>query len=521
MFLAEQEGFGREAVVKIAHARLLGGRDEEVVRSRFAAELKAATQVNHANVVTLFTAGETADGLPAIAMEYVPGVTLESLLETRAGKLPPAFLHRVFAQFGSAVAAFHHASVIHRDLSPSNIIVGDDERGDLILKVLDFGVAKMGSDPGRTSVVGTPRYMAPEQVVGASEAASDIYALGAILWWALTGTEFQSGVQTLEDVTEARLMGAKPAQLRRQMPDAPLELAALLADLLAFETTQRPTATEFCERWSACRPLLVEDDAPAERSVTLTPSQTSSARPRTARDPLLDCVIFETDHVRAGLLNGFLTQHKCRPRTVSVAEANSALASRPDVVFVSSDLPGAAAGPLLNRVRVDAPGTVVVALISTERQRTAMIRAGADYAFRVPSDLPHLVEYLEEARRDRPAEGVVTTPYAAAPSSTPVLSTWKIESFVGDAPEILADIADALEERHAARARQACDLLRERALEMGRSELAQLSTACAAFADQGDFTTASGFVDQLETEYAAVFQRLINLHADSTTEANR
>ncbi len=514
VFLAEQEGFGREAVLKIAHARLLGGRDEELVRNRFAAELRAATQVNHPNVVTLFTAGETSDGLPAIAMEYVPGVTLESLLDTRAGQLDPSFLHQVFSQLISAVAAFHQASVIHRDLSPSNIIVGDDDRGEMVVKVLDFGVAKMGHDPGRSSVVGTPRYMAPEQVVGATSPASDIYAVGAILWWALTGQEFQGEIQTLEDVTEARLMGAKAVDIRRSAPNTSSEIAALLAELLAFEPTDRPTAAEFQERWKACRASLPEASALPRPSETIPPRLASSHR--TARAPGLDCLIFDTDHVRVGLLRGFLTQQDCRPRQAAVADASATLSARPDVVLISNDLPGGAATGLLHRARTDAPGALIVALIGTERQRTAMIRAGADCALRIPNDLPHLVEFLDDARRDDGWESAGTAPHPApfpVQAPAPTISPAMVESFMGDAPELLAEMAEALELQHAGRALQAGEQLRLRALELGHAQLAHLSTTCVAFADNGDFQAATGFIDELQNEYASVFQQLISHRA--------
>ena len=516
VFLADQEGFNREAVVKIAHANLVESRDGDLVRSRFAAELQAATRVNHPNVVTLFTAGETSDGLPAIAMEYVPGAPLEDILDQRAGELPAVFVHDIFAQLGSAVAAFHRASVIHRDLSPGNVIVGDGEDGSIVVKVLDFGVAKMGEDRGRSSVVGTPRYMAPEQVVGSSGPGSDVYALGAMLWWALSGQEFQSEVRTLEDVTEARLMGAKkPADIRNLAPDIPFEVAQLLQDLLAFEISHRPSATEFCDRWAACRSALEVDSPSAKRSVTIPPPR---AEQRTHRSDQLECVAFETDHVRLGVLQGFLTLHRCQIRSVEVAAISTALAPRPDVVFVSGELPGGASVSVLGRARKDAPGALLVALISTERQRTAMIRAGADYALRVPSDLPHLVEYLDEVRRGTYASDVPQTAEALPPPPPPAPprrdpSPLMIETFMGEAPELIADIGDGISRREVDATCHACDQLRHRAMMLDTPELARLANACAAFVADGDFQTATGYMEELEQAYATVFRQLMSLHA--------
>ncbi len=522
VFLADQEGFDREAVVKIAHARLLAGRDEAQVRGRFAAELRAATRVNHPNVVTLFTAGDTADGLPAIAMEYVPGTTLEALLDQRAGNLPPGFLHDVFSQLGRAVAAFHRASVTHRDLSPTNVIVGDDEHGDLVVKVLDFGAAAM--EHGRTSIVGTPRYMAPEQVVGASSGASDVYALGAMIWWAFSGQEFHSSVVTLEDVTEARLMGSARVELQKVAPATPPKVAELVNDMLAFDTNSRPSAQDFCERWDALSATFnARTEAPPNRSVTLPP-EAPAPLSRTVRPRTLACVVFEPDHVRAGLLSGFLQRCDCTIIGTSVHDSLAALHARPDVVFVSAHLPGGAAEPIIGQAKADFPGVLVVAIISTERERSSLIRAGADVALRLPGDLPHLREHLEEARQAG-VSGSATLPVVGPPPDTTAAEQGPdaalIETFLGEAPELIADICEAIERKHSELARAACDRLRNRALALGGNQLARLSNACAAFADHGDFTTAAGFKDELETEYGVVFQRLMNLHAQCQPEAQR
>lgn len=507
VFLAEQEGFNRDAVIKIAHARLVGGRHEELVRSRFADELRAATRVNHPNVITLFTAGETSDGLPAIAMEYVPGPTLEELLEQRAGALDPVFLHDVFSQFGNAVSAFHRASVTHRDLSPTNIVVGNDVDGELTLKVLDFGVAKTGVDRGRASVVGTPRYMAPEQVVGASGPESDIYALGAILWWALCGEEFQSEVRTLEDVTEARLMGAKETDIRDVAPEIPEAVADLVREMLSFEASHRPSAAEFYERWEDCRAVLVTS-LPAARGAATTPPANARS---TQRLEVLDCVCVESDHIGIGMLRGFLEGQHCRLQVLPLDGSFEGLSSRPDVVFLSARLPGGATIPLLHRARTDFPGATLVVMISTERERTAMIQAGADYAIRVPTDLPHLIEHLDEIRGQATRSAAPTTvgPAIAGPAHPTPFPVDPVESFFGEAPELIADIGQSIDSHDAQLACSACASLGVRAEELGSRELTAATKALAAFAEIGDFATAAGFKDQIEHQYGVLFRRLM------------
>lgn len=186
-YRAEQLGFDRDVVVKIAHADLLDSRDGELVRRRFEDELRAATRVEHPNLVTLYTAGETSDGLPAIAMELVTGDVLEDLLLAYPGGLPATLLVPAFTQLASALAALHAADVVHRDLSPRNIMFDTSSERLPRLKVLDFGVARLRGRPRHTvGAVGTPRYMAPEQLYGeVADARADQFAFAVSLYEAL------------------------------------------------------------------------------------------------------------------------------------------------------------------------------------------------------------------------------------------------------------------------------------------------------------------------------------------------
>lgn len=249
-YLATQLGFDRQAVVKIAHAELLDTRDAEVVRRRFADELRAATRVTHENLVTLYTAGETAEGLPAIAMELVPGDPLEDLLIVHPAGLPYEIVEPAFTQLASALAALHAAGVVHRDLSPRNVMIDAPPGHPPRLKVLDFGVAMLRGRPRHTvGAVGTPRYMAPEQVIGRAVPASDVFAMGAMLWWALTGQEYRSDALTLEDLQVHELEGRGHVDPRTIAPDLPASIAELLGDMLAYSEHERPTAEELVLVW--------------------------------------------------------------------------------------------------------------------------------------------------------------------------------------------------------------------------------------------------------------------------------
>jgi serine/threonine-protein kinase len=165
--------------------------------ARFRRELEIHKRLNHPNIVTLYDAGWLQNERPYLAMEYLEGASLENLLDNR-GYLEARHIVSIAEGTAAGLAALHSAGFVHRDLKPSNIFIGRSAgEGRLIVKLIDFGLAKglknqidVGVDDitlgGR--VCGTPRYMAPEQVLGrGAEPASDIYSLGAVMWEMLCG----------------------------------------------------------------------------------------------------------------------------------------------------------------------------------------------------------------------------------------------------------------------------------------------------------------------------------------------
>jgi serine/threonine protein kinase len=172
----------RIVALKIIRPALAQRRE---VLERFRREFQAARQILHPNVVRLFELG-TADGLKFMSMQYVEGQTLDVLLKEHA-KLPPENAAMLVRQVGEGLAAAHAKNVVHRDVSPRNIIV--DRHGSVV--IMDFGVACALDFPSLTrpgELMGTPEYMSPEQVFGEKvDARADLYAMGLILYELLTG----------------------------------------------------------------------------------------------------------------------------------------------------------------------------------------------------------------------------------------------------------------------------------------------------------------------------------------------
>jgi eukaryotic-like serine/threonine-protein kinase len=182
VYLARDQLLGRQVAVKLLHHRF--AEDQEFVE-RFRREASSAAGLSHPNVVAIFDRGEW-DGTYYIAMEYLPGRSLKAVVREQ-GPLEPVAAIDIVIQILQAARFAHRRGVIHRDLKPHNVILDEEGRA----KVTDFGIARAGaSDMTLTgSIMGTAQYLSPEQAQGhAVSAASDIYAVGIVLYELLTGT---------------------------------------------------------------------------------------------------------------------------------------------------------------------------------------------------------------------------------------------------------------------------------------------------------------------------------------------
>jgi len=211
-------------------------------RRRFIQEAKAASALNHPNIITVY---EIADweGADFIAMEFIEGRTLGSLAEA-----PPDVptLLPIFRQVAEAVAVAHAAGIVHRDLKPDNVML----RPDGYVKVLDFGLARLARraaespDDTATSpgmVLGTARYMSPEQARGeAAEAPSDVFSLGVVFYELATGTHPFSAVTAGSTIWA--ILSQNPSPPSRTNPEVPTVLDDLILRMVAKEPVLRPTA---------------------------------------------------------------------------------------------------------------------------------------------------------------------------------------------------------------------------------------------------------------------------------------
>lgn len=162
---------------------------------RFKREAKAASELNHPNIVQVYEFGTTEDGSCYIVMELIIGITLRRIIR-RKGPISGKNAKQVFLQVADALAHAHDSGLVHRDLKPSNIIIVNNGEENQQVKIVDFGLARHIDAAKQAEekvtlegyVVGTPAYMSPEQCLGQSiDPRSDIYSLGCVMFRALTG----------------------------------------------------------------------------------------------------------------------------------------------------------------------------------------------------------------------------------------------------------------------------------------------------------------------------------------------
>ncbi|AKJ00062.1 Hypothetical protein AA314_01688 [Archangium gephyra] len=288
---------GKRVAVKVLRPELAAA-EEQV--ARLLAEARAVNAIRHRGIVDIFGFGQVPDGRQYIIMEYLEGVALDAHL-TEKGRLPVPEALDILDEVLSALGAAHGAGVVHRDLKPSNIFLVKQPDGSRYVKLLDFGLAKMGLPTGRTAqtrtdmVVGTPEYMAPEQARGQPVGPmTDLYALGVVAFEMVTGRLPFTGTSPVDLLMKH--VDARPPRPSEFVPELPAALDAFILQMLTKDPEARPGSAEQLRRQlqrlrdtltqQAARPTVPEPPARRATPEALAPAEPVKPEPAPTPEPV-------------------------------------------------------------------------------------------------------------------------------------------------------------------------------------------------------------------------------------------
>ncbi len=242
VYLARHALLRRPTAVKILKG---GSGDDDDIR-RFEREVQLASELTHPHTIEIYDYGRTADGVFYYAMEYLPGISLTELV-SMTGPIPAPRTVHVLIQICGALKEAHGVGLVHRDIKPQNIILCNRGGEADFAKLVDFGLVKQISGADSTQVtqptvaVGTPLYMAPEALTDPCniDARSDIYALGAVAFFMLTGREIFTGESRM-DLFNRVMNDPPPRPAEQQDLAVPEELDRLVVDCLQKDRERRP-----------------------------------------------------------------------------------------------------------------------------------------------------------------------------------------------------------------------------------------------------------------------------------------
>lgn len=279
VFFARHEGTGRGAAVKI----LQTGLPENIIAARrLEQEARTIARIDNPHVVRMYDAGRTSDGLPWFAMEYLEGESLGRVF-TRHGRLPLPRMLDIVRQMLAGLAQAHALEIVHRDLKPDNVFLVRRDDGADFVKMLDFGIAKLlAPEPNKVEsvagvVLGTPEYLSPEVAMDVDVSpASDIYALGVVMFEGLTGRLPFTG-RTPTAIAEQHCFDPPPRP-RSLVSDLPVAIEEIILRCLAKDPGERyrdaaALDTALARLQSNTSPL------PTIERVTSEPPQAGSAVP--------------------------------------------------------------------------------------------------------------------------------------------------------------------------------------------------------------------------------------------------
>ena len=270
----------RPAAIKL----LLKDRASEADLVRFEREVQLTSRLVHPNTISIFDYGRTAEGVFYYVMEYLDGLDLQSLVD-QYGPVDPARAIHILAQVSGALAEAHALGLIHRDIKPANIVLTERPDEPDVVKVVDFGLVKrfggnVSESAAGDAIIGTPLYMAPEAISQPDtvDGRSDLYAVGAVAYFLLTGQQVFEAASVLEVCSKHMLEAPMPPSQRLGRA-IPADLEALVLACLAKNRDHRPASARALRTSLLACVDAADDDLSAARAWWQVRRASRKARP--------------------------------------------------------------------------------------------------------------------------------------------------------------------------------------------------------------------------------------------------
>ena len=415
VYRAVQVALHRPVALKLIVPELA---DDPDFRARFERESLLSAAIDHPNVIPVYEAGE-ADGRLFIAMRWVEGTDLRSLI-SRTGPVPPARVVAIGEQVAAALDAAHRSGLVHRDVKPANVML-TDAHGREHAYLTDFGLTKRTASATaltRTGhFVGTPDYMPPEQIKGErADARSDVYALGCLLFHALTG---RTPYDRDSDVAKIYAhLNDPPPSVVETVPDAPPGLDAVIGRALAKDADDRyPSAGDLGR--AAAAALAGERPSQPERSLA---TGLAAPAPSTVGTP--GAAPTEAARTAAAATDAAATEAAPTEAAPPAAPAGAPSAAGPRAPAPPAGPAAPPARPRRRAMQVALVALAVVAVVGAALAIAGVFSGGSDEepASVSPSDEP-VAEPADEPADDGPPEVVATIPAGNGPDGIAVDGT--------------------------------------------------------------------------------------------------
>jgi len=299
VYRGEQISLRRAIAVKVLRPELSANQN---LLTRFSQEAQAVAKLDHPNTVKVYDFGQDTDGSLFIAMELIDGKPLREVIGA-AGPLPPARAFNIAQQVAASLADAHANNIVHRDLKPDNVMLVDKGKHKDIVRVLDFGIAKLRDDSRATQaamtqagdMLGTPQYMAPEQIKGeAIDGRTDIYALGCLIYEMVTARLPFEAPTVLAMLSKHLMeMPPPPSQRRPELGLSPAIDHVVMTAIQKDPAARPATMEQYAEMLAAVRaqfpgesrPMTAQVTPPVAMPVVYTPPPIATPIPPTSRVP--------------------------------------------------------------------------------------------------------------------------------------------------------------------------------------------------------------------------------------------